>query len=170
MFNAFNVDAIRGIFANLVGKGINMFFDSFETAVDHAYNLLMDSGKWLRGNVTPKRIIYKFFDKRTLKFWTKHMSICFDVDIEKIDDVTVYFYIIVIVARSTFFSMKNLTTQAVVPDGTTFGNIFTTNAVVNDEQFEKLTKEWIKLHLGLKLVTDENNSAQLITVLPICYW
>lgn len=170
MFDAFYVDSLRGIFADLVGKGINMFFDSFEAAVDHAYNLLMDSGKWMRGNITPKRIISKFFDKKTLKFWAKHMSICFGTNIEKIDDVTVYFYIVVIVARSSFFSAKNLITRIVVPDGTTFDDIFTTNAVVNDEQFEILAKEWRILNLCLNFVADKNNSAQLITVLPIYHW
>ena len=158
MFDAFNVDAIRNIFVDLVGKNVDMFFDSFEAAVDHAYNLLMDSGKWMRGNITPKRIISKFFDKKTLKFWAKHMSICFGSDIEKIDDVTVYFYIAVIVARSTFFSMKKLATKIVVPDGTTFANIFTTNAVVNNEQFEVLAKEWRILYLCLDFVADRNNN------------
>lgn len=159
MFDAFNVDSLHRIFADLVGKNVDMFFDSFEAAVDHAYNLLMDSGKWMRGNVTPKRVISKFFDKKTLRFWAKHMSICFGVDIEKIDDVTIYFYIVVIVARSTFFSMKNLATKIVVPDGTTFTNIFTTNAVVNNEQFEVLAKEWRILHLCLDFVADRNNNA-----------
>lgn len=111
MFDAFNVDAIKGIYDKLVAMGIEMFFDSFEEAVDHAYTMLMNSGCGLRGKITPQRLINNCFDRKTLSFYRKNMKMCFgDVAGAVADDdlMTVYMYIAIIVARTAFHNAKSL--------------------------------------------------------------
>lgn len=116
MFDAFNVDAIKGIYDKLVAMGIEMFFDSFEEAVDHAYTMLMNSGCGLRGKITPRRLINNCFDRKTLSFYKKNMKLCFGVDVATNaagvsgddDLMTVYMYIAIIVARTAFHNTKSL--------------------------------------------------------------
>lgn len=113
MFDAFNVDAIKGIYDKLVAMGIEMFFDSFEEAVDHAYTMLMNSGCGLRGKITPQRLINNCFDRKTLSFYRKNMKMCFG-DVAAVNTVadddlmTVYMYIAVIVGRTAFHNAKSL--------------------------------------------------------------
>ena len=113
MFDAFNVDAIKGIYDKLAAMGIEMFFDSFEEAVDHAYTMLMNSGCGLRGKITPQRLINNCFDRKTLSFYRKNMKMCFDdvtaaVNVADDDLMTVYMYIAIIVARTAFHNAKSL--------------------------------------------------------------
>ena len=108
MFDAFNVDAIKGIYDKLVAMGIEMFFDSFEKAVDHAYTMLMNSGCGLRGKITPQRLINNCFDRKTLSFYKKNMELCFGVDVADDDLMTVYMYIAIIVARTALHNAKSL--------------------------------------------------------------
>lgn len=111
MFDAFNVDAIKGIYDKLAAMGIEMFFDSFEEAVDHAYTMLMNSGCGLRGKITPQRLINNCFDRKTLSFYRKNMKMCFgDITGDAADDdlMTVYMYIAIIVARTAFHNAKSL--------------------------------------------------------------
>ena len=115
MFDAFDVDAIRGIYEQLAGMGFEMFFNSFEEAVDHAYTMLMNSGCGLRGKITPQRLINNCFDRKTLSFYRQNMKMCFGVDVaddnaisDAVGLMTVYMYIAIIVGRTVFHNAKSL--------------------------------------------------------------
>lgn len=129
MSNAFNVNALRNVHTKTFGADS---ISSFDKAIEHATTLLANSSRGMRGNVSHLGVIRRFFAPKTLSFYRTNMSLVFDVPEADINDLTVYYYITTVVAKTAFDEADCLKIGYIVADGTLYFNYITTDAVLNE--------------------------------------